>query len=177
MKAKPLPSQQYLQNCFDIRTDGIYWKHRPESHFSKYHKKSWNRKWAGTLVQGRVVGNGYTYVRLQGVSYYLHRLVYKLVTGHEPELVDHINQDRSNNLPCNLRAATHSQNKFNRGKQANNTSGYKGVSYHKQNKNWVAQLHHNGKHIHCGSFNSPELAHQAYLTKASELCNSFACGG
>ena len=96
--------------------------------------------------------------------------------GVEPPLIDHIDQNRTNNHPSNLRAATHSLNKFNRGKQSNNTSGYKGVTAGTGN-NWIAQTRYQNKRIYIGSYATPELAYVAYLNKQNELAGSFAHGG
>lgn len=41
--------------------------------------------------------------------------------------VDHINEIKTDNRPCNLRESTHSQNASNRSLQKNNKSGVKGV--------------------------------------------------
>jgi len=172
-----IPAQQYLHECFEIRPDGIYWKLRPSAHFTSSVAVSSNKKLAGTKVIGRACGTGYRQVRLNMISYKLHRIAYKLFHGIVPDLIDHIDRDKCNNHPSNLREVTHSQNQFNRGKQSNNTSGFKGVTFHIQNKNWVSQIHHQGKHIHVGSFGTPEEAHVAYLKKAKSLVGDFALGG
>lgn len=174
MKQKEIPSQKYLQECFEIRSNTLYWKLRPDTHKIS---TGWNLRRAHTQVIGREAGVGYQQLRLNMVSYKIHRIVYKLVHGNCPDLIDHIDCNRQNNSPSNLRAATHSTNKFNRYKQSNNTSGYKGVIWHKQNKNWVAQITHFGKHIHVGSYPSPQQAHTAYINKAQKLVGAFAKGG
>jgi hypothetical protein len=59
----------------------------------------------------------------------VHRILYKMRTGLEPAMVDHIDGNRLNNRPENLRGADDSTNQQNRGKPSNNTSGHKGVFY------------------------------------------------
>jgi len=176
-KRKALPTQSYLEECFEVKSGGIYWKERPSYHFTSGVGKASGAKLAGNKVVGRTASKGYRQVRLEGVSYYLHRLVYKLTHDTEPELIDHIDGDCENNHPTNLRSASHSENKFNRKKPKNNSSGYKGVSFHKKNKKWVSQLNYKGKHIHIGCFDSPKNAHLAYLKKAQSLVGGFALGG
>lgn len=66
---------------------------------------------------------------------YMHRVV-----NSTPDnlLTDHINGDTLDNRKENLRSVNKSQNGINRGKQKNNTSGYKGVNFHRGK--WVAEL-------------------------------------
>lgn len=90
------------------------------------------------------------------------------------EQVDHINGDGLDNRKSNLRICNGSQNRCNKGKPKNNTSGYKGVTWHTPNKKWVAQIAVNGKHSYIGSFKTKEEAAKAYNKKAKELHGEFA---
>ena len=56
---------------------------------------------------------------------------------------DHIDGNSLNNSKSNLRICTNRENAYNRGKQSNNTSGYKGV--YKTGKTWVARIVVNSK--------------------------------
>ena len=47
-----------------------------------------------------------------------------------------------------------------------NTSGFRGVSRHKKNKKWVANISINGKSKHLGCFDSPKLAAIRYDVEA-----------
>ena len=60
-------------------------------------------------------------------------------------IVDHIDQDRTNNKIDNLRYVTRSENGMNSDLQSNNKTGCIGVSFHKDNKTWCAQLNKDGK--------------------------------
>ena len=42
--------------------------------------------------------------------------------------------------------------------RTDNTSGYRGVSWHKRRNSWFSQININKKHKHLGYFNSPKLA-------------------
>ena len=88
--------------------------------------------------------------------------------------VDHIDCDPLNNRRSNLRLATNSQNQWNSKRYRNNTSGFKGVSFHKNNNKWAANIQHNGKQRHLGNFDSPEEAHAAYCKAAEEFFGEFA---
>ena len=87
---------------------------------------------------------------------------------------DHINGDGLDNRKQNLRTCTHTENMRNRGKSKNNTSGFKGVSWHKRGKTWDAKIAHNKKLMHIGSFKDKEVAAKAYDRKAIELHGKFA---
>ena len=124
----------------------------------------------GTARAGDLAGNlhksGYINVSIDGKRQAAHRVIWAIQTGHVPtpqEEIDHKNHDRSDNRWSNLRLVTSSQNKHNSRKRANNTSGYLGVSWHAKRKKWVASIGVNGKVKNLGGYETPELAHQAYL--------------
>lgn len=77
------------------------------------------------------------------------------------ENADHINQNGLDNQRSNLRPATYKQNAENQDIRKNNTSGYKGVCWHKRTSKWRAQIGHNRKQIHLGYFNKKEDAIKA----------------
>jgi hypothetical protein len=88
--------------------------------------------------------------------------------------VDHIDGNRLNNQKSNLRLATSSQNKMNRGPRSDNKSGYKGVSWHKQKNKWTVRIMANGRYKSLGLFNKIEKAKQAYNEAAQKYHGSFA---
>ena len=105
------------------------------------------------------------------VKLYIHRLIMDAPKGMD---VDHINGNPLDNRKSNLRICTHTENNRNRGANKNNTSGYKGAYWHKQNKKWRAQIVRNNKAIHIGLYESKEEAARAYDKKAKELHGEFA---
>ena len=107
------------------------------------------------------------------VGILMHRLLMELERGDRRE-VDHRNTDTLDNRRLNLRIATHSQNGANRGANENNTSGYKGVSWHKVGRKWRAQIRVNGRQIYLGMFDSPEQASLAYRNAANFHHQEFA---
>ncbi len=102
----------------------------------------------------------------------MHRLIMGNPVGLQ---VDHKGLDNTlDNRRSNLRLATKSENMRNRSTQVNNKSGYKGVSWSKQNKKWYAWIGVNGKTIPIGHFDDIRIAAKAYNEKAKELHGEFA---
>jgi hypothetical protein len=101
----------------------------------------------------------------------IHRLVMDAPKGM---YVDHINGNALDNRKSNLRLCTNAQNCRNTGPYLNNKSGYRGVCWHKRDKQWRAQIKHNGKVIWIGGYQDKEEAARAYDNKALELQGEFA---
>ena len=67
-----------------------------------------------------------------------------------------------------------SQNGQNRGKPMNNTSGFKGVSFHKQHKKYQAQIKiPEGKVKHLGYFITAKEASEEYQNAAKKYHGEF----
>lgn len=106
---------------------------------------------------------------------YKHTMMHNLIKPPPLGFInDHIDQDGLNNQKHNLRFLTKSQNLFNRPKNSNNTSGYKGVSWLEKNKKWVAHIRYQGRLKYLGSFVEKINAAIAYDKAASELIGPFA---
>ena len=106
-----------------------------------------------------------------GGSILMHRMIMLAPQGVE---IDHIDGNRLNNQKSNLRFATSSQNKINRGPRKDNKSGYKGVSWHKQRNCWAVRLMINGKYQHLGLFQDKHKAAQVYNDNALKYYGSYA---
>lgn len=88
------------------------------------------------------------------------------------QYVDHINGNRLDNRKTNLRIITSKQNVYNKRKQKNNTSGFKGI--HKtENGKWRVVIGYNHKQIYLGRFSSKKDAALAYDLAAIELFGEF----
>jgi hypothetical protein len=85
-------------------------------------------------------------------------LIFLLEHGYLPKEIDHINGDRPDNRIENLREATRRENPYNQGMCKNNTSGFRGVSWHNHSKAWLVRLCVNGKSKIIGYFKDLELA-------------------
>lgn len=125
----------------------------------------------GTRV-GDVAGSlhkptGYLRVRVDGQEYKVSRIIYAMHYGDPGSLlIDHIDQDKTNNRIENMRVVTNKENRRNLTKNTGNTSGYTGVVWHKSSQKWNAQIRVNGKHIHLGTFSKIEDA--ATVRKSAE---------
>jgi hypothetical protein len=118
---------------------------------------------------------GYITIKINRKLYKAHRLAYLYMTGKFPEnSIDHINHIKHDNRWINLRDATNSQNHANQVKPKNNTSGYKGVCWNKQDKKWRAKIEYMYKDIHIGYYTTAEEASEAYKKKATELNGEFS---
>jgi hypothetical protein len=139
----------------------------------------WNCSRNGFVRAGQVAGSmsskGYVYISIGYKKYQAHRLAWLWMRGNFPaKEIDHINGNPSDNRWCNLRYATRAQNQQNRKRAVVNTSGLKGVSFHKQSGLWRARITAQGKRVHLGGFNCPTAAHIAYCKAAKAYFGEFA---
>ena len=128
-------------------------------------------------IAGRISTHGYYEVRINGQMKQVHRIMFQMFNQldvlDDSVFIDHIDLNRLNNSKDNLRVCTKTQNRQNRTKQSNNTSGFKGVSYDKKRNKWQAGIGVNGKRIGLGRFDTPELAYEAYCKSAKEIQGEF----
>lgn len=103
----------------------------------------------------------------------MHRTILGLEYG-DPRLGDHKDGDGLNNQRANLRICTPTENSCNRKIGVNNTSGYKGVTWVKNNNAWQASIRINGVGKYLGLFKTAEEAHEKYCEAAKELHGEFA---
>jgi len=142
----------------------------------------WKKSTAFHISEGKIAGCWSKYktgevrlkIKVLGKMYNANRIAYAFTHGPIPPgmVVDHADRDTMNNKISNLRLATKSENAFNRVKQKNNTSGFKGVSRNRDR--WRAIISENGNFHHIGTFDTPELAHQAYAKAQVKYHGSFS---
>lgn len=88
-------------------------------------------------------------------------------------IVDHLYRDTADNRKSELRVATRSQNMHNGRVRRDNTSGYKGVSWHPPLSKWRSAICRNGETIHIGYFDTKDLARDAYLEESKKHYGEF----
>lgn len=134
---------------------------------------AWKLRTSNVVRVGDVAGtktNGYTQIKLDGVIYKAHRLVWLYVYGCWPShQVDHINGIRDDNRLANLREADNKQNQENTGLKSNNSTGFRGVVWYKRHQKFMARVHHHGKQIHLGYFDTAKEAAAAAAAERAEL--------
>lgn len=105
---------------------------------------------------------------------FLHRLILGVPDGI---FGDHIDGNGLNNRRSNLRPASGAENQRNRRISITNTSGFKGVSWHKNRAKWQANITTAGRQIHLGLFETAEEAHASYIAAANKFHGDFANAG
>ncbi len=93
----------------------------------------------------------------------MHAEVLEVPPGFLP---DHSDRDKTNNTRENLRVVTYAANSRNRGVQKNNSSGVRGVLWHKRDKKWYAYIKVDRKIIHLGYFKELKEATAVRLAAA-----------
>jgi hypothetical protein len=134
---------------------------------------------SGKVRNTHIGGTGYYLVDLykdtKRKTYKIHRLIatYFIENPEQKGFVDHIDNNRLNNHPLNLRWATRNENNHNSQLSKKNTSGVKGVYWNKRDKKWVARIFHNYKQYNLGYFTNIEDAIIARRKKAKELFGEY----
>jgi AP2 domain/HNH endonuclease len=102
--------------------------------------------------------------------------MHRVIMGNPPLSldIDHVNGVPLDNRRKNLRVATRSQNAAHGKTRVNNTSGYRGVSWNKPWRRWVAQICIKNRKITIGGFDDPIEAARAYDEAAREAFGGFA---
>lgn len=104
----------------------------------------------------------------------VHQLVAMAFLGHTPcghkIVIDHIDNNRTNNMLDNLQLTTPRHNVSKDIKVG--TSKYIGVSWDKANRKWVSIIMINGKNNFLGRFNTEIDAHNAYQKRLKDINDS-----
>jgi hypothetical protein len=168
-----LLDSSYFHTLFFYSDGALFWKRRPIDHFSSIHYcNRWNSRMAGKAAGAN--NHGYVMIRIRRKTFMAHRIIFCMFYGYMPDNIDHINMNRSDNRPNNLRAATVAENNRNRKAQKNSLTGIKGVSINKTTGKYQARIGFDKKYYQLGSFNTPELASMAYQKAAEEFHGKFA---
>jgi hypothetical protein len=151
-------TQSRLKELYEYR-DGFFYK-----------------KDSGLLHKPTPLTDHHRYARLvvDGKAYAMHRLVFLYCHGYLPKIIDHIDNDRTNNKIENLREVTQQQNCLNRITHKNNSSGMKNIHFDKGVKKWCVGLYVNKKRKIFGYFADLELAELVAIEARNKFHGSFA---
>lgn len=174
-------TQEYLKECFDYVDGKLFWKERPLSHFtSEASMKKFNTPYAGkeagyfnSRTDSKREGFGYYIVRCKGKVRKVHRIIFKMHHGYCPDVVDHINNDSSDNRIENLRSSSVKLNAANSSTNYNKKT--KGVSYTPSNRTnpYRVSIELDGKPLYIGSFASEDEAQAAYNIVGLDLYGEY----
>lgn len=154
------PSVARLHELFryDPVTGKLFWRLRSgESFHTSKRAKSWNTKNADREA-GWLERNGYRRVIVGREFLLTHRVIWALAYDVWPmKEIDHVDQNRSNNVLSNLLEAGPQLNAVNKSMSRTNTSGCTGV-HRSHSGTWVAEIRLQRKREYLGTFYSFEDA-------------------
>jgi hypothetical protein len=181
-KTNPIPVETLRKLIsYDEKTGDMAWKPRTADMFiSKGQRdahgccQNWNARYAGQPALANVGRIGYKRGNIFESGYLAHRVAMAMILGNwDFDYVDHIDGNPLNNAAKNLRPCTNAENIRNSVVKAG-SSKYKGVCFHKKNRNWIASITVNYKTTHLGSFDTEEKAAACYDDAAKKMHGKFA---
>lgn len=150
-------AQEYF--FYDPTSGKVFWIKTLSRKFKPWHE-------AGTIQK-----SGHGDICFNYKHYRRSNIIWLLMTGKWPDReVDHINRNPSDDHWENLRLANRPQNGANRDLQKNNTSGYRGVDWHKRSRTWRIRV---GKRSY-GYRHNIEDAARRYDVIAKQIYGEFA---
>lgn len=173
----PLPSQEMLRKLFryDPESGKLFWATRPVEMFdgpsprSAAHRQAvWNANNADREAFTALT-QGYPHGTIFGHKVRAHRVIWKMVTGEEPDCIDHIDGNRANNRWNNLRSVTKADNSLNMARQSRSVRPYPGVVPNLKTGTWYARITKGGKVRFIGTFPTQDEAIAARLAAERQL--------
>lgn len=144
MNASLLPDAEELRRLFSYNqeTGLLSFNKRSACDFERSTSpeksaRHFNETYAGKEITAQMP-NGYVVCRIEGKTRFAHRVIWKIVHGEDPDVIDHINGDPSDNRICNLRSVRQKINSRNSRIRSNNKSGISGI-WEKKPKAWGAR--------------------------------------
>ena len=174
-----LPDKWILDLVFeyDESTGILKWKEISREDAYRLHWSSKRYLQFNTRYAGQEAGHEFTttkgaksiQVRFDSKSYYLHRIIWKIVYDTECNLIDHIDGNPLNNRICNLRSVDSLTNSKNCKLSVTNKSGHTGVSWSKSNNKWEAYIWKDYKKYNLGLYEDLDDAVAARKAKSIEF--------
>ena len=161
-QCKPLPTPEELWDLFALNplTGELFWRTNP------------SRSCRPDGLAGSTSHiSGYVRLSIKKQVYFAQRVVRAWVDGKDPgdTDLDHVDRNKQNNQPWNIRICTRSQNRAN-------TTRVKGYTLYIKRKKvkYGARITHNNQSIFLGLFGTAEEAGAAYIEAKRRLCGEFA---
>lgn len=158
---------QRLMNGSDMDAPDTTQFTAEERFWSKVTKTDGCWEWTAHKIE-----TGYGRIRVNGKIKGAHRYSWELTRGPIPDgmEIDHMCHNRSCVNPEHLRACGHAANGANRaGPQSDNTSGYRGVSWHKHTGKWAVNATINGRQVYGGIYADIDEANRAAIRLREKL--------
>jgi len=132
---------------------------------------TWHARYTNGRRAGTPMSNGYRTVIIGFSPYLEHRIVFYLANGYLPRIIDHINGNRSDNRPINLREANERTNSFNTKRIA--SGRLTGTTHDKSKSKWRSFIKLNKKQTYLGTFNTEQEAHERYVQEYEKHFGKF----
>ena len=140
---------------YEADTGKLFWLPREERLFARRRTfLQFNTCFAGKEAFTSIDGRGYRSGRIWDKTYHGHRVVWAVYYGVWPDVIDHINGDRSDNRLCNLRNVTKAEN----ARRTAKTQNTPGVRFCARRNLWQARITYNYKDKHLGYFENKDDA-------------------
>lgn len=106
----------------------------------------------GSTRRGREAGyidkDGYHYIKICAIKFRAHILAWLYITGEHPKgVIDHKDQNKSNNSFTNLRDVTHAENSMNVPNANTSNTGEQGIWYNRKTGKYHAYIIQGGKRV------------------------------
>ena len=152
------PQSLHIFLKYDAGSGLFVWLNREVNQELYWH--SWNSRWAGgPALTGK--SRGYCTGSIFGHRVLAYRVAWAMHYGEWPEVIDHINGDRSDNRIVNLRSVTTADNNRNVVISRINKSGFTGVNFVVGRGNWRAV--YGKKHLgYFGCITAAAIARKKY---------------
>jgi hypothetical protein len=140
--------------------------------------KQWSSKFANKTAGSKSSDKRWTtIITYKGKIYNLkcRRIIFLLHKGYltKDNIIDHIDNNSLNNKIENLREGTRSQNQHNSKLPKHNTSGHKGVTFHKPSGKWRVRIKMHGKEHYFGFYVNKEDAIKVAIEARKKLHGEF----
>lgn len=127
-----------------------------------------------TQIKSRNYFQVFLYKNKKPKCYTVHQIVAMVFLNHKPNktmciVVDHINNDKTDNRVDNLQLITQRENSSKDVK--NKTSKYTGVSWDKKRCKWFSQIYFNKKTYNLGRYKNEYDAYLKYQEKKQQFTN------